>query len=485
VQPSAQLACPPRFATQRDESRQTLGPQIAKTGRLLGQPFMPWQDYVGDVIGEIDPVTGELYYDEFVIEVPRQSGKTTLIKGKVVHRCSATKFFGPRQHVVYTAQTRNKAREKFEEDIVPDLQAGAFASRMKPHWGNGNEHIRFQNGSRWGIEANTEKAGHGGTLDAADIDEAFAHVDDRHEQAFEPAMLTRKSTQLGVISTAGWLGKSPYLWTKTETGRLHIVEGSPRRLAYFEWSAHEDDDPGDEDVWWRTMPALGITVSIEAMRSRYRKAVEQGKLNGFRRAYLNQWVEQDEAGELKIDPASWAALEHKGAVRPKPVTLAVAVSEDRKWSCICLAGKLPDGRVHLQVVKTAKGTHWVVPELSRLHRKWGAGWVAVAAGSPAASLIGAIETAKLPLLRLSKVELAAGCGMFADGVENGSIAHTMQPVVTKAIGAAGEVRTANKTWLWQAVDETDISPLWGLTCALFALGKPPKRQRTGKVATVR
>jgi hypothetical protein len=143
---------------------------------MLGKPLMEWQQYVADVILEIDPDTGRLAFDEYVLTVPRQSGKSTFVLAKAAHRASATGFFGGRQRLVYTAQTRGKAREKWEEDFVADLQASRkFRGRVTTHLGNGNEHLRFTNGSRFGIEANTEKAGHGGTLDEAFIDEAFSH----------------------------------------------------------------------------------------------------------------------------------------------------------------------------------------------------------------------------------------------------------------------------------------------------------------------
>ena len=49
---------------------------------------------------------------------------------------------------------RQKAREKWEEDYVAELEHSArFRSRVSTHKGNGNEHIRFSNGSRFGIEA--------------------------------------------------------------------------------------------------------------------------------------------------------------------------------------------------------------------------------------------------------------------------------------------------------------------------------------------
>jgi phage terminase large subunit-like protein len=290
---------------------------------------MPWQQLVADVILEVDPVTGRLAYAEWGLTVPRQSGKSTFVEAKAAHRCSATKFFGGRQHVVYTAQTRLKAREKWEEDFLADLEASRdFRDRIKPHKGNGNEHIRFTNGSRFGLEAVTEKAGHGSTLDEAFIDEAFAHPDSRLEQAFGPAMITRLNKQLAWISTAGWLDASPYLQEKVELGRLVAAEGRQRGIAYFEWSAPGGADPGDPETWLACMPALcpdepcrcgggawRHTITIDAITAEYEKARDAGKLNEFRRAYLNQWVPKADADEeWRVIPAdAWGACAAPGA----------------------------------------------------------------------------------------------------------------------------------------------------------------------------
>jgi phage terminase large subunit-like protein len=271
---------------------------------------MPWQQLVADVTGEIDPETGRLAYDEFGLTVPRQSGKSTFVLAKSTHRANATAFFGPRQHLVYTAQTRLKAREKWEEDFCAALaESRTFAGRHRKNLGSGQEHIRWRNGSRFGIESNTEKAGHGGTLDECYIDEAFAQPDWRLEQAFGPAMITRANKLLAWISTAGWLGASPYLEDKVAVGRAAAAEGRQHGLVYFEWSAPEDADPGDPAVWRGCMPALGLTIDEDAIRGEYEKAVRSLKLNEFRRAYLNQWVPKDEAAEewSVIGEDTWGA----------------------------------------------------------------------------------------------------------------------------------------------------------------------------------
>lgn len=314
--------CPPRFGTQRSPERPTLGPKVAAVAERLGKPFMPWQRYVADVVLEIDPDTGRLAYDKWGLTVPRQSGKSTFVEAKSVHRCSATGFFGARQHVVYTAQTRLKAREKWEEDFAADLESSrAFRNRVQVHKGNGAEHIRFANGSRFGLEASTEKAGHGSTLDEAYIDEAFAQVDYRLEQSLGPAMITRLNKQLGWLSTAGWLDGSPYLQEQVEIGRALVAEGRRRGYAYFDWSAPEDADPGDEAVWLACMPAVcpdppcrcggrewRHTVTLEAIRAEYEKALDSCRLNEFRRAYLNQWVPKDVDGDwLVISQDAWGS----------------------------------------------------------------------------------------------------------------------------------------------------------------------------------
>jgi len=283
---------------------------VGEVARLLGTPFMPHQQMVADVLGEIDPETGRLAYDEGGLTIPRQQGKTTFILAKSTHRANATKFYGRRQHIVYTAQTRLKAYEKWREDFCDALAAsGKFGPRHRVNLGSGQEHIRWLNGSRFGIESNTEKAGHGGTLDEAYLDEAFAQQDWRLEQAFGPAMITRANKLLMWVSTAGWLGGSPYLEAKVELGRRAVLEGRTRGLAYFEYSAAEDADPGDPRTWWSCMPALGRTIQEADIRREYEKALDAGKLNEFRRAYLNQWVpKEDIAEEWQVIPEdAWNA----------------------------------------------------------------------------------------------------------------------------------------------------------------------------------
>lgn len=485
---TSKLTCQPRYGTPRTPDRPTLGHAVAEVARRLGKPLMPWQRHVADIALEVDPDTGRLAYNEVGLTVPRQSGKSTLILAKAVHRATATGFFGERQKLVYTAQTRNKAREKWEEDYAADLKASrTFGPRIKPHFGNGNEHIRFPNGSRFGIESTTEKAGHGSTLDEAYIDEAFAQIDHRLEQAFSPAMITRPNTQLWWVSTAGWLDGSPYLIDKVQRGRDQADMGIRDGLAYFEWSAPDDADPEDRDVWRECMPALGLIradgsgITEETIAGELRKMAD--RINDFRRAYMNQWVLKDAPeAETIIDLADWEHLANLEAVRPTPVAFSVEVSADRKWSSIGLAGRRTDGRRHLQIVQAGRGTGWVPARVAELEAEWKPTGVLVNASGPAGSLLAPLEAAGVSVTKVTTSEYMQSCAMFADGVAEHTIHHAGQAQVNTAIGAARRKRSTGGAYQFVPSDPSiDIAPLRALTLALYGLERSRKTKRSGKV----
>lgn len=430
---------------------------------------MPWQRLVVDVAMEIDPRTNQLVYDELGLTVPRQSGKSTLILAKSTHRCTATRFYGPRQRLVYTAQTRQKAREKWEEDYLAELQASrVFRNRIDPHKGNGNEHIRFKNGSRFGIEANTEKAGHGGTLDETYIDEAFAQVDWRLEQAFGPAMITRANKLLAWISTAGWLGASPYLEEKVKIGRRTVVEDRRTGLCYFEWSAPEDCDPGDESVWRDCMPALGHTITIEAVRAEYQKALDADKLHEFMRAYLNIWVPKMVYEPDLIDMDVWGDLADPESQPARGPIYGVAVSPDRTMSAVAVAGAREDSRKHIDVGRHDTGTAWVVEFCKDLDSRRGDAKFMVDGGGPAKSLIGDLRNAGLDVEVIGTSDLGAAYGLLMDLIAADQLRHRNQVSLNTAVKSVKKRSLGDgASALGRKASGQDITPLEAAQLALL------------------
>ncbi|HEX8511086.1 MAG TPA: terminase family protein [Propionibacteriaceae bacterium] len=433
---------------------------------------MPWQQYVADVALEIDPDTGRLAYSEVGLTVPRQSGKSTLLLAKLVHRASATGFYGPRQSLVYTAQTRQKARKKWEDDYLAALQASrVFQGKVKPSFRGGDEHIRFANGSRFGIESNTEKAGHGDTLDEAYIDEAFSQQDGRLEQAFRPAMITRPNTQIWWVSTAGWLDGSPYLEPKTQRGREQAQMGMRSGLAYFEWSAPEDADPGDPEVWRACMPALGHTISIVDIQHEFDSLAGENKLNDFRRAYLNQWVPKDAPSQSVIPMEMWTDRIDTTSQIVGPVVFAVEMAPDRSRSVIAAAGRHDDGRTHVELAVYGHGTSWVLDELLTLSSAWDA-QVVVDGASPAAAHIQAMIEAGLDVTVTNANAFPRACGSFYDAVVNDELVHLGDPELARVLPMAGK-KTLSGGWAWDR-RSGDISPLIAVTLAAYGVLLQPE-----------
>ncbi|WP_326597759.1 terminase large subunit domain-containing protein [Streptomyces sp. NBC_01803] len=473
-----ELSCPPRWGTPRRPERKTLGPRVAKVMTKLGYPPMPWQQYVLDVALEIDPETGRFAYREVGLSVPRQQGKTQQILGVMTHRIAAW----TRQNVVYAAQTRGMARTRWEDEFIETLDASSLAGKYRTRKNNGNEAIIWTSTrSKLGITSNTEKAGHGPPLDLGVIDEAFAHEDDRLEQAMSPAMLTRPKAQLWWAS-AGGTEKSAYLNRKRQRGRELIEElwksGEFPAVAYFEWFAPDDMDRTSPATWRACMPALGHTVDEATVRA------ELDKLEApeFDRAYLNRTRKATPPQDPNIPVKLWPQRAEPTSKASTDVALALDVSADRTHSSIGLASVRADGREHWELVDRRAGTDWVVPALVKLKRLHHPVAIAVAAtGSPAASLIDDLVAAGIDapedpehpqrgdLAVLRSGDQVEACGQWADAVAQGTAVHIEQAPLTAAVTGA-RTRSVGDAWvLHRKSSLTDVSPLCAVVWARWAL----------------
>lgn len=428
---------------------------------------------------ELDPATGLLVYREWGLTVPRQSGKTTLVLAKSIQRAMATKHFGPRQRITYTAQTRKDARLKWEEDFVEDLEASRnLRGKFRVIRSNGREHVKFENGSRFGIDATTEKSGHGPVLDEGFVDEAFAQEDNRNEQAFKPAMITREQPQFGVISTAGWLGQSPYLWDKVEAGRGFAESGRTDSVAYFEWSAPLDCDPYDRRIWRRWMPGLkcnGGMISEEAIAA---DLLTMG-LNEWRRAYLNHWVIKDAPNEPIISKQLWAAKADAQPGRLAPVAFGITVNPDRDKTTIGIAGRRADGRVQVEVVAEGSGIDWAITWVIDRVARWDP--VAVVLDGTALRLAKPLAEAFIEATPTTVTDRAQASVDLYDAVTQDTLRHVGDPVLASSVEGAAKRLISNR-WVWEG---PGVGPIQSVTLAYWGLlqylPKPPPAspQRAG------
>lgn len=449
----------PRWATPRSE-RPTLGPRVAEVAELVGIDLMDWQRQVLDVALEVDPDTGQLVYREIRLTVPRQSGKTTLLLALMTHRCIG---FDARQRVVFTMQTAGDARRKLFEDYLPTLLDSPIGPRVDVREANGNERLRFPNSSIWSLMASTEKAGHGAVIDLGVVDEAFTH-DARVEQAIKPAQITRGSAQFWLVSTMG-TSRHDYFNDKIATGRQAVEQGRGDGVAYFEWSADPDDDPADPDTWWRCMPALGVTVPIEAIAADYAST----ELDEFKRAYLNIMHDTTRRGLWQvITEAGWGAALDSGGQLEGRLSFGVDVAPDRSRASIAVAGDRAAGDWQVEVIDSRGGARWLVDRLVELHGKLGRDFrrVVVDRKSQAATIIDPLVEAGVPVMQVGLEQHSRMAASLFDAVEGGGVWHRGQADLTDAAAGASQRRYGD-AWLWDRRSSAiDISPLVAATLAL-------------------
>lgn len=472
------LTCPPVWGTPRRPEFPTLGGKVAKVMERLGYKPMPWQRYVWDVALELDPVSMLPWYRHVGLSVPRQQGKTQGLLAVKVHRAQAWK----RQRIVYAAQTRSMARERWEDEFWVTIEGSGLKHRFVIRKANGHEAIIARaTRSKIGITANTEKAGHGPPLDLGVMDEYFAHEDDRLEQAFSPAMLTRPAAQLWWAS-AGGTEKSIPLNQKRLAGRAMIEELWRTKVfghtAYFEWFAPDDLDRADPATWYATLPALGYTVTEAVIRHEL-DTLPPGE---FDRAYLNRTRRKTPPPDVNVPTAAWPGLADPEAMPTGEKAFAVDVSQDRSTAWISVAALREDGRTHLEVVDCRPGTDWVVPALLRLNTLWRPVAIAIgSSGTPAGSLIDDIVAAGITvpekkdsphrghLVVARTNDFVEACGQIADAMRQGGLVHREQAQLTGAVNGARTRRVGDAWVLDRTASLADVSPLVGAVLARWAL----------------
>ncbi len=456
-----------RYATPRDPSRTSEGAAVSMIATALGTPLSRWQRGCADVATELHP-DGSYAYPVVVCTVPRQSGKTTLLRAIGVHRGLAHDGTG----VFYSAQTGKDARERWQ-DLVSTVKESPLADLAVVRSAAGSERIVWPNGSTFRAFAPTPKSLHGYTPPLVMLDEAFAHDEQLGNDlmgAIGPAQITVRSRQLWIVSTAG-TAESVFLHRWIEAGRAG-AEG----VALIDYGVPDDVDVYDSRLWptWHPgmdeLPGGGQLVTADALRTE----AERLPRSEFTRAYGNR---RTRTASHLIAAEAWDKLTGtvgQPATDDAPV-FAWDVMDDRSTAALVAVWR-HGGTVQAAVVRTGPGMGWVADAVTELHRY---GWrtFAYATDGPGREVADELDRRGLPGLTMTPLggaDYADAWGFLMRHIADRTLVHDGSDQLATAAANVATRPSLDAAAPSRRNSAGDITPLVALMVAAYVLDhKPP------------
>jgi phage terminase large subunit-like protein len=262
-------------------------------GRFHGQTFrlLPWQEQIiRDVYGTVNP-DGTRQYRTVYIEIPKKNGKSELAAAVALKQLCAD---GEQRAEVYgCAADRQQASLVF--DVAVDMvgQDPTLSKVVRPLLAT-KRLIYLPSNSFYQVLSAEAYTKHGVNASAVIFDEL--HVQPNRELwdvMTKGAGISRTQPLVFAITTAGF-DRNSVCWELHQYA-LDVKEGRKIDTSFYGavWSAGDDDDWADPEVWSRANPSLGQTFTLDALKIEFTKAMNSPvDENTFRQLHLNQWVKQ-------------------------------------------------------------------------------------------------------------------------------------------------------------------------------------------------
>lgn len=261
---------------------------IHHKGRWAGTPvhLELWQrQYIRRLFGWLRPDGTRRYRKSFLI-VPRKNGKSTIASGGGLYLLNGDSEMGAEVYAL--AANKDQSRVVFDE-AKRTVEASETLNQLNTVYTGS---IFYPDtGSKFMALSGLPRGKHGFNPHGVIIDELHEFRERGAFDAMTTGSAAREQPLVWIITTAGddqhSLCFEEYDYAcKVRDG---IIE-DPHYLPVI-YEAAPDDDWTDEKVWAKANPNLGVSVSIDFLRSERDEAIKKpGREPIFRRFYLNQWV---------------------------------------------------------------------------------------------------------------------------------------------------------------------------------------------------
>lgn len=308
------------------------GPQVAQWAETHQNICLfEWQIHA--LTGQLShDENGDLLFRESLCSTARQNGKSQgglcpLIGWWLT---DFARLRGTAQNVLSVANRLDRAESIF--NLLAPILVESFGGKAMRTFGR--KSVTMPDGSMWEVRAASPNL-HGGSYDLIVVDELFNVSEACLSEALRPSQIARKSPLLSCWSTAGDESSTAMIHMR-ETAISELEKGEQSRLYFAEWSIGDRDWRNPEN-WIYANPALGKTITIEALQA-------VSKKESFLRAHLNMWISSRGSW---LDEGVWASCRTDDPM-PAGGVLAVEMSMDTN-RYVGVRSSMFDGLVHVYV----------------------------------------------------------------------------------------------------------------------------------------
>lgn len=400
-----------------------------------------------------------------VLLVPRQNGKNVVLEVVELYALFVLELRYI-LHSAHLAETSADHMTNLWEAIISDDALAAVSRRTVA---NGKEAITRHDHigrvvGRIRFRTRSKKVGRGGSPQMVVFDEAL-YLTDLQVQALLPslsAQSARPDKPILIYTSSAPLGESEVL----HRIRTAIIKGDMPEAWFAEWSAELGDGDqmqairalvDDRSAWVACNPGAPQRIDLDWVA-----ATELPTMSPHAFAIERLGVVFEADGLSGVLPATmWQACRDMESTVVKG-RVALSVGPHGNWSAFGFAGQRDDGAMHVEVVRHAPGTDWVV---QRAIAAKPFGKLIVDPKTATASVLAALAAAGVEVEEITTPDLVQACAAFEADVRNTHLRHLSQPELNAAVAGA-DIRPIGEAWAFSAKASTvDITPLLAVVLA--------------------
>lgn len=258
-------------------------------GEWAGQPVRlePWQQFCFWVaFGWRRKDNGYRRFRIVYKKVARKNGKSTETSGLGLHLQVGD---GEPGAEVYSAATKKDQAKIIHEEAMRMVRKSPDLAEVLTVVKNNISHI--DSASKFEPLSADEKTLDGLNVHGGLLDEVHAHPNRGVYDVIETATGARRQPLIWCITTAGIVTQNSIALELEEYGDK-VLRGIIQDETFLPlcWDIDEGDDPWDERTWVKANPNLGVSVKVDDLRAKARKARETpAAQNNFFCKHLNVW----------------------------------------------------------------------------------------------------------------------------------------------------------------------------------------------------